>query len=98
MTLALVTGGESGIGAACCLKLARDGADVIVSYYRDREAAGEICARVEAEGRKAEAVQCDVSNEESVRRLFDSAEAACNIAIAEARPLRERQKSKPRSA
>lgn len=75
MTLALVTGGESGIGAACCERLARDGADVIVSYHRDREAAVEICARVEAEGRKAEAVQCDVSKEESVRRLFDSAEA-----------------------
>ena len=75
MTLALVTGGESGIGAACCLRLARDGADVIVSYYRDREEAEAVCAKVEAEGRKALAVQCDVSDEGSVCSLFDSAEA-----------------------
>ena len=75
MTLALVTGGESGIGAACCVKLARDGADVIVSYYRDREAAGEVRARAEGEGGKAEGEQCDVSNEDSVRRLFDSAKS-----------------------
>ena len=64
MTLALVTGGESGIGAACSLRLARAGADIIVSYYRDRRSAEEICADIEAEDRKALPVQCDVSDEE----------------------------------
>jgi glucose 1-dehydrogenase len=73
MTLALVTGGESGIGAACVARLAQAGADVVVSYHNDREGARAAVAKVEMVGRRGLAVQCDVADEMSVARLFDVA-------------------------
>ena len=39
MTLAVVTGGESGIGAACAARLARAGADIVITYYAKDAAA-----------------------------------------------------------
>lgn len=74
MTLALITGGESGIGAACALRLAKGGANVAISFHSDRQAADDVVASVEAEGRRAVAAQCDVSDEADVVRLFDAAE------------------------
>lgn len=73
MTLALVTGGESGIGAACALRLADAGADVAIGYHTHREAAERIVGDVRDRGRRGVAAQCDVSKEEDVGRLFDAA-------------------------
>lgn len=73
MTLALVTGGESGIGAACAIRLAQAGADVAVTYHNDRQAADEVVETIVAAGRQALAVQCDVGDERAVIRLFDEA-------------------------
>ena len=72
MTLAIVTGGDSGIGAACAVRLAQAGADVAISYHDDRRAADEVIGRVRAVGRKGLAVQCDVASERDVAALFDS--------------------------
>ena len=74
MTLALITGGESGIGEACAVRMARDGADVTISYHRDRDAAEAVISRVREAGRQGVAVQCDVSSESDVARLFDAAD------------------------
>jgi glucose 1-dehydrogenase len=74
MKIAVVTGGESGIGAASALRLAKAGADIAITYHSDREAASAVVAQVEATGRRAVAVQCDVGREEDVARLFDAAE------------------------
>ncbi|MFZ2030743.1 MAG: SDR family oxidoreductase [Vitreimonas sp.] len=71
--MALVTGGESGIGAACVDVLARAGASVVVCYFHDFEAAQRIADRVKAAGRTGLAVQCDVSDETSVERAFNQA-------------------------
>jgi glucose 1-dehydrogenase len=75
MTLAVVTGGESGIGAACAVRLAEAGADVVITYHSDRAAADEVAARVTANGRRGLAVACDVGDEASVIALFDAVSA-----------------------
>ncbi len=73
MTLAVVTGGESGIGAACAVRLASAGADVAISFHSDEEAAAAVIDSVRAEGRQGIATQCDVAQEADVVRLFDAA-------------------------
>lgn len=69
--VALVTGGSRGIGRAAALRLAREGADVALSYAtRDKEAR-EAVAEVEALGRRALCASCDVGRPEDVRRLVE---------------------------
>ncbi len=59
---AIVTGGSRGIGRAIVLRLAAQGADVAFSYRGNEAAARETTAAVEALGRRALAVQGDVSD------------------------------------
>ncbi len=59
---ALVTGGSRGIGKAIALRLAGQGADVAFSYRGNEAAANETAAAIEALGRRALAVQADVSD------------------------------------
>ena len=59
---ALVTGGSRGIGRAIVLRLAGQGADVAFSYKGNAAAAAATVADVEALGRKAVAIQGDVSD------------------------------------
>lgn len=73
MTLAVVTGGESGIGAACATRLAKAGADVVITYHSDRAAAEEVVGKLIATGRRGLAIACDVGDEASVVALFDAA-------------------------
>ena len=62
---ALVTGGSRGIGRAIGLRLARQGADVAFTYKGNATAAAEATAAIEAEGRRALAIQADASDPES---------------------------------
>jgi NAD(P)-dependent dehydrogenase (short-subunit alcohol dehydrogenase family) len=57
--VALVTGGSRGIGAATALRLAREGADVAVTYVSGKEAAEEVVQAVQALGRRAVALRAD---------------------------------------
>ncbi len=68
--VALVTGASRGIGRATALALAREGADVIVNYIRSRAAAIEVKETIEGRGRRAIAVQADVSIPTEVEGLF----------------------------
>jgi len=67
---ALVTGGGTGIGRATALALARAGADVAVNYFRSKDAAEAVAAEIVAMGRRAVAVQADVSDDAQVRRMI----------------------------
>ncbi|QIE29979.1 Glucose 1-dehydrogenase (plasmid) [Caballeronia sp. SBC1] len=67
---ALVTGANSGIGKAVALGLARAGADVIVNYVVDPQAAEDVAHEIARLGRRAITVQADVSNEEQVQAMF----------------------------
>ncbi len=73
---ALVTGANSGIGKAVALGLAAAGADVVVNYVTDPGSADEVCQAIVAMGRRAIAVQADVSVEAEVQAMFAQAVAA----------------------
>jgi 3-oxoacyl-[acyl-carrier protein] reductase len=60
--IALVTGGSRGIGKACCLALAKAGAEVIVNYVSNETAAQEVCKEIHALGGKASALKFDIGN------------------------------------
>ncbi|SNX64912.1 NAD(P)-dependent dehydrogenase (short-subunit alcohol dehydrogenase family) [Streptomyces sp. TLI_55] len=62
--VALVTGGSRGIGAATVLRLAREGADVALTYANGKEAAEDVVRRVEALGRRAVALRADSADPE----------------------------------
>jgi glucose 1-dehydrogenase len=70
---ALVTGANSGIGEAVAIGLARAGADVVVNYVTNPDAAQKVVEAIEAEGTKGLAIEADVSKEAEVEAMFKSA-------------------------
>jgi glucose 1-dehydrogenase len=73
---ALVTGANSGIGRTIALRLAREGAALVVNYLKDPAEADEVVKEIEALGVQALALQADVSNEAQVDDMFTRAQAA----------------------
>ncbi|QNP70034.1 3-oxoacyl-ACP reductase FabG [Streptomyces roseirectus] len=74
--VALVTGGSRGIGAAVAVRLAEEGADVVVTYERRAEAAGEVVRRIEDAGRRGVAVQADCAVPEAPADAVEEAVSA----------------------
>jgi glucose 1-dehydrogenase len=72
--VALVTGGDSGIGAACAKALAAAGADVAITYLHDADGANETAEAVRALGRRALALRSDAREETAVEALFGQVE------------------------
>ena len=70
--VALVTGAARGIGRAIALRLAQDGAAVVVNYAGSARQAQETVGFIEQDGGRAAAVQADVSKVGDVKRLFDA--------------------------
>ena len=71
--VALVTGASRGIGRAIALRLAAEGADVVVNYRSNVDAAGAVCEEIKAHGTRACVVQADVALAGDVERLVKSA-------------------------
>ncbi|CAF1195114.1 unnamed protein product [Adineta ricciae] len=71
--VAVITGGDSGIGRAVALAYAREGANIIISYLNEHHDAQEIQQAVEKEGRECILVPGDISNEEQCRLVIDAA-------------------------
>src|SRR5438067_1775104 len=70
--IALVTGGGRGIGRAITLRLASFGADVIVNYLRNAEAAEQTAAQARALGVRAEALRGHVGDPDKVTAMFEA--------------------------
>jgi len=64
---ALVTGGSRGIGAAIAKRLAAEGANVAITYAKDKEAAASVVKAIESTGRKATAIQADSADPKAVK-------------------------------
>jgi 3-oxoacyl-[acyl-carrier protein] reductase len=68
---AVVTGGGSGIGKATALKLAADGANIVIVHMDPEEKAAEVVSEIEALGVKAKAIRMDVSDFEAVSGMVN---------------------------
>ncbi len=73
---ALVTGGSRGIGKGIALELAKAGADVAVNYRQDADGAQQVVDEIIRIGRKAVALQADISNTAAAREMVEKAAAA----------------------
>jgi glucose 1-dehydrogenase len=71
--VALVTGGSQGLGKAIAVRLAQEGADIVVDYVGRPEQASEVLHEIQAAGAAGHAVEADVSNVEQVRRMIAEA-------------------------
>jgi 3-oxoacyl-[acyl-carrier protein] reductase len=72
--VALITGAATGIGRAAALALAEAGYHVAINYSRSEQAAGETAALAQAKGAKTLLLQCDVSDDPSVRKMVAAVE------------------------
>ena len=70
--LALVTGSGRGIGRAIALKLASQGADIIVNFFRHREAAEKTAKDIENLGMKASVIKANVGDPAKIDEMFDT--------------------------
>ncbi|AWN52288.1 SDR family oxidoreductase [Methylobacterium sp. 17Sr1-1] len=73
---AIITGGDSGIGRAVALAFAREGADVLISYYDEHDDARETARLVESAGRRAVLVPGDIKDPAHCRAIVEKAVAA----------------------
>ena len=67
---ALVTGSSQGIGAAVAVRLAEEGADVVVNFHSHPEGAEEIVEKIRMTGRKAVSVQADLGRVAEIQQLI----------------------------
>jgi NAD(P)-dependent dehydrogenase (short-subunit alcohol dehydrogenase family) len=69
--VALITGGDSGIGRAVAVAMAREGADIAIVYLEEHEDADDTVRLVEREGRRAIKFAGDVGDEAFCRKTID---------------------------
>ena len=82
--VAIVTGSSSGIGQSIAIRLASEGAAIVVDFHSHPDGANDTRAKIEAAGSKAITVQADVSKLADVQNLVDQAYAqlgGCDILV-----------------
>jgi 3-oxoacyl-[acyl-carrier protein] reductase len=65
----IVTGGSRGIGRAIALEFGKEGANVVVNYFKEKQKADEVAAQIESSGGHTLIYQADVSSEEQVAKM-----------------------------
>lgn len=73
--IALITGSSQGIGAACALRLAKDGCDIILNGHKFDERGEKLIAEIQDMGRKATFLKADLSNAKEATKLITDAVA-----------------------
>lgn len=68
---AIITGGDSGIGKAVAIAFAKEGADVVISYYEDDEDARSTAARIESIGQQCLLVPGDISKPAHCKKIIE---------------------------
>ena len=68
---AIITGGDSGIGKAVAIAFAKEGADVVISYYEDDEDARSTAARIESIGQRCLLIPGDISKPAHCKKIID---------------------------
>ena len=71
--VAVITGGDSGIGRAVAIAYAREGADVLISYLSEDSDAKDTAGYVEQAGRRAVLVKGDIADPQLCRNIIQSA-------------------------
>ena len=66
----IITGSSRGIGKATALEFAKEGAKVVVNYYKSESEAKEVVNKIKNLGSEAIAIKCDVSKEEQVKQMI----------------------------
>ncbi len=69
--VALITGASRGIGAGIARCMAREGASIVVNYFRSREGADKVVKEVEGLGAKAIAIGADVGDYQQVKGMVE---------------------------
>ena len=68
--VAIITGGNSGIGAKCAEMFAKEGAKVVISARREAQL-NEVAAKILADGGEVMSVTCDISKADQCKALVD---------------------------
>lgn len=95
--IGVITGASRGIGRALALRLATQGATIVVNYKKNEELAAKTLADIRAAGGDGSLVAADVENPEDITRLFDTVGErygrldffVCNAAASVFKPIRE---------
>lgn len=69
--VAIITGGDSGIGRAVAISYAKEGADVVIAYLDEHEDARQTEKEIQKYGREALLIATDISKEENCKRIVD---------------------------
>lgn len=72
--IAVITGAASGIGRACAIRMAGDGAHVTIADI-NVDGAAQVVAEIEEAGGKADAIHCDITIEESIKSAIEGVAA-----------------------